>query len=318
MYDINYLLWLQSLRVASGGVCDGFFLFISTLSFGLIASVIYTSLYWCISKDAGTFMMFSCLIGGTANQFMKNTFCVYRPWIHSAALHPVASAVPGATGYSFPSGHSAAAASQYGGLALWYREKKVLAAFLFIVMLLIGFSRNYLGVHTPQDVAVGLLIGLASAWIACRYFKRMSPFAGTMNDVLAVAVLTSVGTLLLIYTNVKTFPMDYSAGSLIVDPAKMRLDAYSCIGGLWGLLAGWLTERRLIRFTMPRNIWQGILRFIVGFLLFFALGKYIGSVIPFVHSPALRYIVHYAFLNFFIMAVYPFMFVTAEKLFRKN
>jgi membrane-associated phospholipid phosphatase len=317
VYDINYLVWLQSLRAASGSIMDGFFLFMSTLSFGIIASVIYTSLYWCVSKEAGTFMMFSCLTSGMVDQFLKNTFCVYRPWIRSAAVHPVSAAIPGATGYSFPSGHSASAASQYGGLAIWYKDRKILAVLLLTLMLLIAFSRNYLGVHTPQDVAAGLITGLASAWFMYRYFRRMSPFSGAINDVAMASVLAVAGLLLIIYINVKSFPMDYAAGKLIVDPAKMKIDVYSSVGGFWGLLAGWLAERKFVRFEMARNIWHGIARFAVGFAFFIVLEKYGACLIPFEKGTAPWLMTYYASLNFYIMAVYPFLFTEAEKYFRK-
>ena len=35
--------------------------------------------------------------------------------------------------------------------------KKIVSVFLILCVLITGFSRNYLGVHTPQDVCVGLL-----------------------------------------------------------------------------------------------------------------------------------------------------------------
>lgn len=66
---------------------------------------------------------------------------------------------------SFPSSHATIAASLYGFLGyILYRElNEEYQLYVFIlstlVILLIGFSRLYLGVHFLSDVAVGYLIG---------------------------------------------------------------------------------------------------------------------------------------------------------------
>jgi len=69
--------------------------------------------------------------------------------------------------YSFPSGHSLASFCFYGALAaiitvriekLWLKIIVWLAA--AILILLIGISRIYLGVHYPSDVLAGFAVGL--------------------------------------------------------------------------------------------------------------------------------------------------------------
>lgn len=94
------------------------------------------------------------------NQFLKNTFCVYRPWIRDSRIEPVSGAKSGATGYSFPSGHTASSTGVYGSLGIFCRKNyKLISIFSFILIFLIMFSRNWLGVHTPQDVIVAFLCG---------------------------------------------------------------------------------------------------------------------------------------------------------------
>ena len=67
-------------------------------------------------------------------------------------------------GYSFPSGHSMAAAAFFGFLIflVWRSQrcrttKRVLTAGLLVVIIAVGFSRIYLGVHYLSDVLAGFM-----------------------------------------------------------------------------------------------------------------------------------------------------------------
>ena len=76
-----------------------------------------------------------------------------------------------ATFYSFPSGHATVAVGFYGmlTLVLAYRlrgtARWALVILGILVVLLIGFSRLYLGVHYPTDVLAGYLAALL--WLIC-------------------------------------------------------------------------------------------------------------------------------------------------------
>lgn len=72
-------------------------------------------------------------------------------------------------GYSFPSGHSFAAVTLYGMLAYWLARvvpgrRAWIWAGAVVLILLIGFSRIYLGVHYASDVAAGFAAGLPWLW----------------------------------------------------------------------------------------------------------------------------------------------------------
>lgn len=71
--------------------------------------------------------------------------------------------------YSFPSGHTACAFAAYGVIAK-YSKKYSIA--VFILAILIGFSRLYLYVHYPTDVLCGAILGLISARIVVYTFEN--------------------------------------------------------------------------------------------------------------------------------------------------
>jgi undecaprenyl-diphosphatase len=116
---------------------------------------------WFLSKgnqrDALVWVL-SVAGGAAINVALKLWFQRERPSVPWALAHE--------SSYSFPSGHSVTAVVFYGAIALLaYRRFKgrpttvlIIVAALFMI-LGIGLSRIYLGVHFPTDVAAGYLVG---------------------------------------------------------------------------------------------------------------------------------------------------------------
>lgn len=82
-------------------------------------------------------------------------------------------------GYSFPSGHAMVSFGVYGFLIyLTYkniRNKKIkypLMVFLALLILLIGISRIYLGVHYATDIIGGFLIGFIYLIVFIKYLYK--------------------------------------------------------------------------------------------------------------------------------------------------
>lgn len=76
--------------------------------------------------------------------------------------------IPKPEDFSFPSGHTGAAFACVGGL-YWTKSKLWIPA--AVLGGLIAFSRLYLHVHFPTDVAAGIILGLISGWAANQIFK---------------------------------------------------------------------------------------------------------------------------------------------------
>ncbi|KRE66713.1 phosphatase PAP2 family protein [Paenibacillus sp. Soil750] len=97
-------------------------------------------------------VLFLVLVAGTAilNQLLKLVFQRERPTLHRLIEE---------SGYSFPSGHSMAAFALYAALSflLWRHVpskggRTIVICISILMILMIGSSRIYLGVHYPSDV----------------------------------------------------------------------------------------------------------------------------------------------------------------------
>ena len=123
----------------------------------IVAAVV---VLWCVSKWEGSYLMSIAFCGTVLNQFLKLICRVPRPWVRDPNFTIVESARAEATGYSFPSGHTQNAIGLFGGMARWGGRRWVRLG-LTALALVIAFSRMYLGVHTPADVGVSLVLAAA-------------------------------------------------------------------------------------------------------------------------------------------------------------
>ena len=110
-----------------------------------------------------------------------------------------------------------------------------------ILILLTGFSRNYLGVHTPQDVLVGLTEGALMLWGVSAVFKYIANHPEKENQILAAGIL--IGLARLVYITVKPYPVIEN-----VDPEKMKRDGYGDVGRWIAFCLGRMIEQKWIRF----------------------------------------------------------------------
>ncbi len=276
--DINYLLALQNLRDATGGVLNTFFEYITKLGETSVIVFFVGLVYWGLNKKQGIFLMFSLYTNRIINGFIKITACVYRPWIRDARITPVPEAMKDATGYSFPSGHTANATSVWGGMAIPAKDgvkcPKWFSVILIILVLLIAFSRNYLGVHTPQDVVVALVIGAAVLFL----MSKLMPIIDERPNMDIWVMLGGVAlcVLLILYAALKSYPTDYAAdGSVIVEGSKMAVDSFKNAGMGIGFFIGWFIERRFIKFSTDDNT-ANIIRLIFCVLTYTALDHFAG------------------------------------------
>ena len=274
-FDLQYLLFLQNLREASGGVFDEFFNALSKFAVDILPFLPYI-IYWCVNKRLGYRFIATTWIGEVLNGVIKLTVCAYRPWIRSDQIVPAGDSKTAATGYSFPSGHTLAATMHYGNTAVWqWNKRRWISILCGVLILLTGFSRNFLGVHTPQDVAVGMTEGVVLIIIIGIIEKRVHGNDKVLDILTLVGILATVGVIL--YISFKPYPMDYVDGQLLVDPQKMMNDSFKACGGFLGFLIGSYIERHFIRYEIPEGSTALPIMACVGFALMIAFKQLLAS-----------------------------------------
>ena len=212
--DIDILLALQDFRNGVGGCLTSFLSKMTFYGELSTAIILMAAIYWGISKGFGTYLLMGWSGNRIVNGFLKVTACAYRPWIRDARIVPYGNSMTTATGYSFPSGHTMNATSVFGGTLL----KKDLPGLLRIVagciMVLVAFSRIFLGVHTPQDILVGTVAGLVVMGLVMKMMQWLEEHPE--KDILVLVIGIACAVAVAVYAAVKPYPVDYDAEGKIL------------------------------------------------------------------------------------------------------
>lgn len=140
---------------------------VTVVALGLVVTFI---IYRFKSRELGTYFFATLLIGGgLAPTLLKLVFRRERP---ADKLIPE-------SGFSFPSGHATGSMVLYGLLILiamvalrHFLMKMILILVSLALLLLVGWSRVYLGVHYPTDILGGFLLGLSLIFISWSLYRR--------------------------------------------------------------------------------------------------------------------------------------------------
>ena len=132
---------------------------LTSLGSALVVIILTIVLFMAIkNKRIAVSIVINLIVITILNNLLKIIFLRPRPDVNNLILE---------SGYSFPSGHSATGMAFYGYLIYliykYVNNKKIkisLIIFLSLVIVAIGLSRIYLGVHYASDVLGGFLLAI--------------------------------------------------------------------------------------------------------------------------------------------------------------
>ena len=278
--DIQYLLWLQDFRNGIQNAWTPFMEFVSSFAVDYLI-LIAVFFYWFWDKRKGLYTLVSYYFCMFFTPIIKLSVCAYRPWIRDQSILPAGDSIRTATGYSFPSGHTTTAGPLAGGMAvnLWNSKRaRFLACIFLLFILLTGFSRNYLGVHTPQDVVAAIALTVLSLILTAKLFEYLEKHPEKEDWLLLGGFILCWAGIL--YITVKDYPRELNPeGKLIVDPQKMMNDGYGDIGKVMGFIIARFVEKKWIRFEPLRKSWLSALLCLIGLIPLILFKQYLRPVI---------------------------------------
>lgn len=272
--------------------------------------------YWSIDAALGIRIGFILLVGTGLNEWVKMALHGPRPYWVSTKVRALASE----TGFGVPSGHSEISAGLWGMVAAYYRKAWVWVI-VVILVLFIGLSRMYLGVHFPQDVLVGWALGFLTLWGFVRLWsplaarlKKMSFWSQVGLAFVISLAMVLLGIAIVFLSRNFVLPADWIANATsggAEAPNPFSMDGLITVSGtLFGLCLGlaWLAPRGGFKAAGP--LWQRAVRYgvgLIGVLILYAGLKAVfpsgQTVIPY----AFRY-VRYTLVGFWIIGGAPWAF----------
>ena len=265
----------------------------------MVAAIV---VFWCVSKKGGYYLLSVGFLGTVANQWLKIAFHIPRPWVLDPNFEIVESAREAATGYSFPSGHTQSAVGTFGGMARM-TEKKWLRWVYIAIALLVSFSRMYLGVHTPLDVGVSLVVAAVMVLVFWPIVEKAEEKPAVLGWLLLF--LLAVCGAFLVFLKVYPFPADVDAENF----AHAVENAWKLTGAIAGMLIAWWADRKFIRFEVEAVWWAQIVKVALGLAIVVGIKSGLkGPLIALIGNVGIANAVRYGLMVVFAGAVWPVTF----------
>ncbi|HAF62506.1 MAG TPA: hypothetical protein DCK95_09290, partial [Anaerolineaceae bacterium] len=228
-------------------------------------------LYWCVDAALGLRIGIMLVLSGTLNGIMKLIFKRPRPyWIDKTVTAHISE-----SSFGMPSGHAMNAMSVWGLFAASV-PKKAIKTVSIVLIVMVGISRIYLGVHFSSDVFVGWLLGGLLLILYLRNEKRISMWVkelplGRLVFILFFIslVLIGLGALSLATPGNWEIPPSWLETAAMTDPSG-EINPLSLEGTIsnaaifFGLTSGAACIHFLGGFNNQGTWQQHILKFLIG------------------------------------------------------
>ena len=263
-----------------------FFCYITEFGGTFIYLMIFFIIFWGINKNMGKILLFVYVSSNFVNYYAKAIISNDRPpesdWLLIGASH-----------LSTPSGHAMSSTVFWGmnslkikRLAMWITS--------IIIILLVGLSRIYLGVHWLGDVLTGWLFGITILLLVWILEEPLNSFVSKYNIIYFYLGLAIFGLIVMILTET-FYDSVYNFGA----PG----------GQMIGLGLGFALEHRYVNFEIkfnPGETWRKILRILLGLFIvatvFLGLSSILDSDIVWLKA------LHYILTLLIGISLWPFIF----------
>lgn len=229
--------------------------------FYIIAAAI---IFWCINKKFGYKLGFALLTSTIVNIVLKDVINAARPigvpGIRSIRLET-------ATGQSFPSGHTQGATTFWISCIIKVRRRWIYIVGILAIILM-SFSRLYLGLHYPTDVIGGIVIGTICVFISNYIFD----YAEVTKKAWILMIIIVPALVGMIFFREKTY--------------------YTIAGTVLGFYIGYILESKYVQYDVRNTIVKQLIKLVFGLGVLIALKSMLKVMLPLnIFSDFFRYIV---------------------------
>lgn len=260
--------------------------------------VIIGVVFWCVDKELGYKVAFSYIVARAVNNVLKVAFRVPRPWVKDPDFTVVESVKEGATGYSFPSGHSNSI-GVFGTTFFMNTHHRWIKIVAIALMVLVPVSRMYLGVHTLLDVTVGLGLAIILTFIVNKVISGTSFDPKHLSPIMLAMLLFPLVLLIV------ALAMYYNG---LIEYENMS-DSIKSSGAFAGMIIGWYIERTRVNFSVKCNkFWKQIVKLVVGFGVVLGLKSGLKELFLLIGSEFWPGdFIRYFIITFFAIGIYPML-----------
>jgi len=260
-----FLYFLEKIR---NPVLDLLFSIVTLFGEETVFMAVGMIVFWCVNKHKGYYLLSVGFVGTVINQFLKITFRIPRPWVKDPNFTIVESAREAASGYSFPSGHTQTSVGLFGGLALKFRNRAIKIASIALCVL-VPLSRMYLGVHTPADVGVSIVIALILIFALAPLFEKAEKSPKVMYAILFS--LTGIMLAYLLFMTYWSFPEEVFHVDNVHNLISAVKNAYTLTGCMLGFLVVYTVDLKWLKFDTKAVWWAQLIKIAGGLVLVLAV-----------------------------------------------
>lgn len=282
-FEIDILKFFENLR---NDFLNKLFELITIFGEETLLVLLIVTLWFAFDKKFAQKLLFLTMASMSVNNAIKNFAKVPRPF---ASGEVICVRPETATGYSFPSGHTQCFAT-WSSLTAMQLKKRWFTVIAVLLILLVGFSRVFLGAHYPSDVVVGIVLGASF---------------GTAGSI--------------IYDKVENKQKLYLGMTIILTPFAVFFmfnaeplleDFYKFYGMVAGIGVAVSFEEKYAPLGYDVSKWKKILRIVIGIVVAFAVkeGIKLLKVTDIVQLSFVIDSVRYFVLVFAVMGLCPLLF----------
>lgn len=281
-FELEILRVLQSLRTDT---LNRIFELTTMLGEETPMILLIAILYFAVNKTYAQKLFFITAISLSTNCIIKNLVKLPRPFTKKGitCVRPET-----ATGYSFPSGHTQNFTTWSTAIAIKFK-KIWFTIIIGILIILIVFSRVYLGAHYISDVLVGAILGVLFAIIGDVLYNKIENKRNLYIGLILILMPFAIG--------------------FFINPNPLYEDFYKFFGMIIGLFVGMIFEEKYAPLEYNEAWWKKTIRVVIAIILAYVIKEGIKQVLVSsnLQISLMLEVIKYFILMFVIFGIYPML-----------